>query len=116
MKLQICDAYAGQDEVVIAFDGEFAEPGNPDGAIYGIKVFVTAETPDGRRFNHSTAFDLEDAAAERLVARVLSCGVINSEYWDETYSIYGSAAWQEEDDLRALAHASGALAGSIRGF
>lgn len=113
MKIKIDNAYAGEHETVIGFDSEYADYGNPAGAVYGIQASVIAETPDGRRFVHNTAFE-SLAAAEGLAVRVFAAKVINLDHWVETYEIYGSPAWQEADDARAYAHACGPLAGFVR--
>lgn len=99
MKIQYSSPYS--DEVVVGQNAEFADMSNPQGLLYGRKVFVEAVTASGRRFIHQVAFD-EAADAAKLAARVEAKGEIDPAFWAETYSVYGSPAWQAEDVERDM--------------
>lgn len=118
MKLKIKNAYQAQDEVVVSSDGECAEMGNPEGHRYGVRNFVFAVTATGRRFMHATfATEFGDEArAAAFAAKVEKAGVIDLEFWGETYEEYGSAAWSAADEIRAYEHAGSALRGTVRDF
>ena len=108
-----------QDECIYAFDPEYADMGNPNGARYEQQLFIHAITSSGQRFIH-TAFQFETdevARAERVAARILACRVINPEHWVETFAVYGSAYWQGEDMERQFAWDSNAeTRGTVRDY
>lgn len=117
MKIKICAAYAGEDEIVAGYNPENSEPGNPNGAYYARGLVVTAETVEGRRFNHHNVFDVEDDdLVNRLVKRVNAAGEIDLAHWNETYEIYGSAAWEAEDKHRQRLHEVSPMAGTVRDY
>lgn len=97
MKIQFCNAFT--DEVAVASNPEMADMGNPNGFIFRRRLFVEAVTESGRRFIYQGFFANADVA-DRFVSRVQAKGEINLEFWGETYSIYGSPAWQNEDAER----------------
>jgi len=117
MKFSIISASFFLDETVVGYDSEFADMGNPQGAIYQTHIYVEASTASGRRFIHKRCFDIgNESHAQLLVDRVLSKGQINLTYWGETYEIYGSPAWQEADDARQYAHEASGLGGFVRDY
>ena len=86
---------------IVDFNSEFADMGNPNGAIYGDVFFVIAETKLGARYSHVNRFDnLHDA--EKLALRVQRHGVIDLAHWNQSYSVYGSAAWEGEEVYRRI--------------
>lgn len=117
-KVQINAAHPVTDEAVIGHDPEGADMGNPDGAIYGKRIFIYATTLEGRRFVHGVSFENnEDERAARFASRVQAAGAIDLQFWGETYEVYGSAAWSEADNQREEAHqASTFTAGTVRDF
>jgi hypothetical protein len=117
MKFSIVNAYFFLDETVVEYNPEFADMGNPQGAIYQRMVFVASETISGRRFIHQSSFEIgEEDKAQLLVNRILAKGKIDLTYWAETYKIYGSPAWQEADDARQYAHEASGLSGFVRDY
>ena len=115
--MKITSSYTVIDETIVGFNLELADMGNPDGAIFGRMIFVFAETREGRRFVHERQFDLSQAeVAEKLAAKVARKAEINPIFWGETFEIYGSQAWGEHDNQRALAHQSSPLAGTVRDY
>jgi hypothetical protein len=114
---KIQTAYAYELEDVAFFDPEMADMGNPDGAVYRRFWFVAAEAANGRRWVHEVRFFEDEAGrAKNLARRVLAAGEIDTQNWNEGYSVYGSQAWQAEDNLRAAAHQNSDLAGTVRDF
>jgi len=114
--MKINEAYVAEDETIVGFDPERAELGNPDGAIYGRRLFVYSATAEGRRFFHSVTFSLDEREkANRLAGRVVHARAINPQHWVETYEVYGSIAWQVEDNEREMAH-KGVFPGTVRDF
>jgi hypothetical protein len=96
---------------------EMADMDNPTGDQYRPIIQVEATTAAGRRFIHWHLFEPDQVlAAQYLAGRILGRGTINTEYWTETYEVYGSEAWQAADNLRAHANAMGPLAGTVRDF
>lgn len=90
--------------MIARFDPEFADIGNPSGAIYEDRVFIEASTSNGRRFYLAGVdFPVGDNRAERLVEKINQKGVINLELWNEGLEVYGSEAWQIADNFRQLA-------------
>ena len=87
------------NEVVIGENGEFADLSNPRGLIFGRKIFVEAVTESGRRFIFGRDFETQ-LGAGKFAARVEARGEINLEFWNETFPVYGSPAWQAEDAER----------------
>ena len=86
---------------IVDFNSEFADMGNPNGAIYGNVFFVIVETKLGSRYSHVNRFDnLHDA--EKLALRVQAHGVIDLAHWNQSYSVYGSAAWEGEEVYRRI--------------
>lgn len=99
MKVKIDNATAGSDYEIVGFDSEFSDLGNPEGAIWKNVIFVTAETKHGARYSHVSRFDnLKDA--EKLALRVQRHGVIDLAHWNQSFSVYGSAAWEAEEVVR----------------
>lgn len=60
---------------------------------------LCATTEYGQRFIHKHKFDgrIEEDAAWRLAGKASKVGVIDLEYWVETFPVYGSRCWEEED-------------------
>lgn len=88
-----------EDETILDYDPEFADMGNPDGAVYGKRYFVEVTTEDGARFVHQTNFtSFEDAA--KLADRVRLAGEINPEKWSEAFPVFGSLKWEAEEAER----------------
>jgi hypothetical protein len=116
--MEIDSVYLDTSDVVVRFDPEWADMGNPSGAVYSQRILVCATTPNGRRFNHIRTFDTTDVErAERLAARIKNAGRIDLEHWNETYEIYGSDAWCAADRERELAHQSNPhTAGTVRDY
>jgi hypothetical protein len=107
-----------EDEAIVEFDPEYADMGNPSGAIYGRKIFIHAVTAEGARYvlGHVFEADEEDRAA-RLVDKILRAGAINEAHWGETYAVYGSTYWQDEDRERQFAwDANPATRGTVRDY
>lgn len=99
MNIKIQDATAVPVQDIVDFNSEFSDLGNPEGAIYGTVFFVYAVTKQGARYSHVNRFDnLKDA--EKLASRVQRHGVIDLHYWNQSYSVYGSAAWEDEEVVR----------------
>lgn len=73
---------------------------------------VVAETARGERFVHRHLFTSE-AAARALARKVGAAGSIDPNLWGETYPIYGSLAWADED-AEAMPYRLGVRAGFIR--
>lgn len=105
-KIKIQQVDVRQDTVVIEQDGEFVDMSNPHGFVYGQRFVVLAITEDGRRFSHHKLFHYQHReAADALAIKVLHRGEIDLSHWLETYPVYGSLAWEdEEDDRRANLH------------
>lgn len=97
MKIQDCTIF--EDEYIFGTDPEYADMGNPDGCRYSRALFISAITPNGRRYILSgVQFELEESKkAQSLVNRIKNVGAISPGLWVETFSVYGSSAWQEED-------------------
>ena len=116
-KTKITTAYVFEMEDIAGFDPEMADMGNPDGAVYRPFTFVAAEAANGRRWVHQVRFwDDETGRAHNLLRRVLAEGAIDTANWNEHYSVYGSQAWQAEDNAREAAHQNSDLAGTVRDF
>jgi hypothetical protein len=99
MTIKIDNATAVTIQDIVDFNSEFSDMGNPEGAIYGNVFLVYAETKHGARYSHVNRFDnLKDA--EKLALRVNRHGVIDLDYWNQSYSVYGSSAWEGEEVLR----------------
>ena len=66
------------------------------------RFFLVLETDHGERLRH-TYFFAEEERAERLAARVVEAGSINTENWSYMEPRYGSAAyvdqWCEQDQI-----------------
>lgn len=103
------------DEVVVGSNSEFADMGNPSGLIYGRVFFVEAISESGRRFIHESHFETE-RVAERLAAKVAAYGKIDPAHWVEGLEVYGSDAWVAADNIRAMEHMAGPMAGFVRDF
>jgi hypothetical protein len=103
------------DEVVVGQNSEFADMSNPQGLLYGRKVFVEATTESGRRFIFHRDFADQEFAG-KFAARVETKGEINLELWVETYPIYGSPAWQVEDLERAARLRFAVASGDVEGI
>jgi hypothetical protein len=104
MKIDSCSPFL--DEIILGFNPENADMGNPNGTIYGKALFIAAVTPSGRRFVHHVDFDEnEEDRASRFAAKVLARSEIDLEYWNETFEVYGSSAWCAADAERAAAWA-----------
>jgi hypothetical protein len=59
------------------------------------------ETKQGARYSHVNRFDnLKDA--EKLALRVQRHGWIDLANWYQSYSVYGSAAWEGEEVYRRI--------------
>jgi hypothetical protein len=102
--IQIDSANYFEDEAIIEFDPEFADMGNPDGAIYGRKIFIHAVTAEGARYVLGHVFEAnEEERASQLVRKIERAGKIDEARWTETYAVYGSDYWQAEDRLRQAA-------------
>lgn len=115
---KIDDAGWIAEPVLVDTNPEMADMSNPDGSVYCKFLFVTATTPEGRRFIHPHRFeqDQEDRAS-RFASRVKEKGEIDITLWGESYEVYGSPAWQEADRERHLAWQSNpATAGTIRDY
>ena len=101
MNIKIQNATAVLFRDIVDFNSEFADMGNPDGAIYGDLFFVMVETKQGERYSHVNRFDnLKDA--EKLALRVQRHGWIDLANWYQSYSVYGSAAWEGEEVYRRI--------------
>jgi hypothetical protein len=99
MNIKIQDATAVPVQGIVDFNTEFSDLGNPEGAIYGTVFFVYAVTKQGARYSHVNRFDnLHDA--EKLALRVQAHGVIDLAHWNQSYSVYGSAVWEDEEVVR----------------
>lgn len=100
-----------EDETVLGCDPEFADMGNPSGAIYRKRYFVAVTTENGARFVHQTNFALfEDAA--KLADRVRLAGEINLELWTESFPVYGSPKWEAEDAERLFNFQAAGMSGN----
>lgn len=86
-----------ETEVVIGHNPEFYALDNRDGAIFSKRWVVIAENDRGDRWVHvSKWIDREDAA--RLAERVEERGVINLLHWESTDPVYGSQAWEDDQE------------------
>jgi hypothetical protein len=108
-----------EDEYILEHNSEYADMSNPTGARYSRALFISATTARGQRFILS-GFKVdsdESDRAKRLVDRILAAGAINQEHWFETYSVYGSDHWTEEDMERQFAWDSNpATRGTVRDY
>lgn len=104
------------DEIILGFNPENADMGNPNGTIYGKAYFVEAVTASGRRFIHHTDFKEEDVhLAQKLADRVIARGEIDTEFWTESFEVYGSSAWCVADAIRTAEwQMNPATAGTVR--
>ena len=101
MTTKIDNATAVLFRDIVDFNSEFADMGNPNGAIYGDVFFVIVETKHGERYSHQNRFDnLEEA--QKLALRVQRHGVIDLAHWNQSYSVYGSASWEGEEVYRRI--------------
>jgi len=100
--MEVTHTSAFPDERVAGFNPEMADMDNPSGAFHERIIAVQAETESGRRFIHTHVFGPEEIeSANRLADRIKAVGVIDPQYWIETYPAYGSPAWEDgENDRR----------------
>ena len=98
-------------EEVLRRDPEYADVGNPQGNVYGIRYYVRVTLEDGTRYLHFKGFDEADKRLSELQAAVAKRGVINLEYWAGIYPVYGSKAWEREDAEREYQFRSALAAG-----
>jgi hypothetical protein len=99
MKVKIDNANAVSDYEIVGFDSEFSDLGNPEGAIWKNVHFVNAVTKNGSRYSHVNRFgNFEDA--QKFALRVQRHGVIDLNHWNQSYSVYGSPAWEDEEVVR----------------
>lgn len=88
-------------QVRIGRDAEYACLSNPKGDIYDWQTMVIGVSAEGRRFEHQNLFK-DEADADALIKRIEAAGgMCDLRFWHETHPVYGSAAWQQEDDARA---------------
>lgn len=91
----------GSDRVVVDYDSEIADWGNPCGEVWGERWFVsTSDT--GHEYTHEVAFKTEDEAY-RLRDRVRAAAAkgnwspIDNPHWRRR-TIYGGTAWGKSDE------------------
>jgi len=103
--MRIHDVVLFEDEYIFDSDSEYSDMGNPNGDRYDKALFISVTTSDGRRYILSgIQFNLEEIKkAQKLVTRIKNVGAISPGLWSETFSVYGSVAWQEEDMARQFA-------------
>lgn len=90
----------GSDRVVVSYNSEAADWGNPRGEVWGERWFVS--TSDGaREYVHEVAFRTEDEAY-RLRDRVRAAAAkgwspVGNQHWTAR-TIYGGTAWGKSDE------------------
>jgi hypothetical protein len=99
--LKVIRASIVEEDVVVGFNSERADMDNPSGALYGKVSKVMAETLSGRRFLH--IWSLTADVAQRLADKVSRSGEIDPQFWSETFPVYGSMAWEDEEESRRFA-------------
>jgi hypothetical protein len=80
--------------VVVGFNPEDADVGNPNGAIHAEIFFVViTDNFDGGRIRHNRNFFDKDEAY-KLVSRIEEVGEIDFHYWANYRPVYGSKAYE----------------------
>jgi hypothetical protein len=108
MKITAKQVSTYSSEEVVRSDPEFADVGNPSGAVFRLVSRVLIELEDGTRILNNRGFsnpvdgNNEEVAAkvEALADRVRKAGEINLAHWFETHSVYGSLSWENEETER----------------
>jgi len=102
MKERIANCFVRIEAGIVGFNDEMADMTNPSGAIYRDIAVVVAEAADGTRWVHGKHAPAPEVA-ERLAARVKAAGWINPLFWNESYPVYGSAAYRRNQADEVLA-------------
>ena len=105
-KIKISKAYPFEDEYIKCCHHEHVDMSNPQGAVYGRGIFIKATTDRGERFTlmDATFATGEEEKAQALCDKIIARGVIDLKYWSGDHPVYGSPAWQEEDNWRYANH------------
>lgn len=92
--------------VVVDYNFELADMGNPNGAIYGFTAFMVAIAEDGRRWQHnhrwksSSELDAISEAQEyanRVNEKLARGRKLSEECWDEVEPVYGSKSYRQQN-------------------
>jgi hypothetical protein len=111
-RIKITQVSQSPKEVVVGHNYELADMCNPEGTIFETRHFICAITDNGSRYWLKDAFS-EDKA-NTLLRQINAHGSINPSLWFQGDSVYGSPAWEAEDNCRAMAHAVSPMARTIR--